>query len=100
MRFAPGVQWGKYRILGKLGRGGTCDVYKVETPRGGDLKDKLQSPRTPEDNVPATMPKRDEDLRRFAGLMKEICKHLAHSHSLRIIHRDHKPANIMLTETG
>lgn len=33
-------------------------------------------------------------------ILLEICKGMAHAHSLGVVHRDLKPANILLSETG
>ena len=38
--------------------------------------------------------------RQIIGLMIQVCEGIGHAHANQIVHRDIKPRNIMVTETG
>jgi serine/threonine-protein kinase len=89
------------QITGQLQHPGIPPVHEVSTLadgrpffamkfiRGRSLADLLEERASSADDLP-----------RFLGIFEQVCQTLAYAHSMRVIHRDVKPSNVMVGAFG
>ncbi len=74
----------------------TAGHYLIVQPLvpGGSLEDRLSRPRPPGDHTSV------ETLRSAAVLCRDVARGLQHAHEHGVVHRDVKPANILIAADG
>lgn len=73
--------------VGKLPDGRPCFTMKLI--RGRTLLEQLRERPAPQDDLP-----------RFLHVFRQVCQALAYAHACKVIHRDVKPANVMVGAFG
>jgi serine/threonine-protein kinase len=89
------------RVAGQLQHPGVAPVHEVgrtadgrpfiamKLVRGRTLADLLAGRKSPSDDLP-----------RFISIFEQVCQALAYAHSRGVVHRDVKPANVMVGDFG